>query len=66
MGRNDTDRELVEARNVTLYPRHWAMVDSYSKDMGYDTTSAALRRIISEWAQFKQAQLPLPQVQPCR
>lgn len=66
MERLRTERELVEARNVSLYPRHWAMVDSYSKDMGYDTTSAALRRIIQEWAQFKSQQLPLSTPQPCQ
>ena len=54
----DPERNLVEPRNVTMYPQHWATVDAYAKDMGYGSTSAALRRIIDEWKQFKLTQLP--------
>lgn len=50
----DKDKELVEARNVTMYPSHWAAVDAYAKDMGYGSTSAALRRIVDEWQEFKK------------
>ena len=52
-------RDNVEARNVTMYPVQWATVDSFGKDYGYPSTSAALRRIVDEWQQFKGAQLPL-------
>ena len=48
------DRQLVEPRNVTLYPTHWATVDAYAKDGGYGSTSAGLRRIIDEWLQYKK------------
>jgi hypothetical protein len=52
--------ELVEPRNVTMYPIHWATVEAHAKDMGYPSVSAALRRIIDEWLQFKATQLSLP------
>ena len=55
----NSKRELVEIRSVSLYPKHWDTVDAYSREMGYGSTSAALRRIIDEWAQFKSVQLPL-------
>lgn len=50
---------LVEPRSVSMYGNDWATVDAYAKDMGYPSTSAALRRIIDEWRTFKGAQLPL-------
>lgn len=59
-----TENNLVEARNVTMYPLHWATVDAYAKDMGYGSTSAALRRIVDEWRQFKGAQLQMEFQQP--
>lgn len=53
-----TDSEdRVEPRNVTMYPRHWAMVDSFAKDMGYPSSSSALRRILDEWCDLKGKQL---------
>ena len=55
----NTEKDLVEPRNVTMYPQHWETVDAYAQDMGYGSTSAALRRIVDEWKQFKLAQLPL-------
>ena len=53
----DREKDLVEPRNVTMYPGHWATVDAYAKDMGYGSTSAALRRIVDEWKHFKAKQL---------
>ena len=53
----------VEPRNVTMYPVQWATVDSFAKDTGYPSTSAALRRIVDEWVQLKQAALQ-PSSQP--
>lgn len=58
----DSEKDLVEPRNVTMYPQHWATVDAYAKDMGYGSTSAALRRIVDEWKQFKLQQLPLAEL----
>ena len=43
------DRELVEAKNITLLPSHWATIYTFAKDRSYASTSAALRRIIDEW-----------------
>ena len=54
---SDNNRELVEPRNITMYPTHWATVDAYAKDMGYPSTSAALRRIIDEWLDLRTRQL---------
>jgi hypothetical protein len=53
------NQETVEPRTVTMYPSHWEQVDAYSLVMGYGSTSAALRRIVDEWRQFKGAQVPL-------
>lgn len=49
----------VTANTVTLYPKHWATIDAYAKDMGYPSTSASLRRIIDEWVTLKSKQLSL-------
>lgn len=56
----DPDKDLVEPRNVTMYPHHWAEVDKYAREMGYGSTSASLRRIVDEWKQFKVTQMALP------
>ena len=45
--------DLAEQRSVTLYPRHWATIDSYAKDEGF-SRSLALRKIIEEWLQLKR------------
>lgn len=43
-------QSLVEARNVSMYPRDWNIVDSADKsDAG---TSATLRKIVREWHEF--------------
>lgn len=57
---SSNNNELVEPRNVTMYPIHWATVDAYAKDMGYPSTSAALRRIVDEWIQLRHGQIALP------
>ena len=59
MGRrnmDDSTNSRVEPRNVSMYPIHWAVVDAYAKDMGYPSTSAALRRIVDEWREIKEKQ----------
>ena len=49
------EREIhMEARHVTLHPLNWITVDSFAKEMGYPSTSAALRRVIDEWFTMKQ------------
>lgn len=48
-----TKDDKVVARTMTLYPMHWAAIDSYAAKMGYPSTSAALRRIIDEWRTVK-------------
>ena len=53
----ENDNDKVEPRNVTMYPQHWATVDAYAKDMGYGSTSSALRRIVDEWKHLKSKQL---------
>lgn len=54
---NDNGRELVEPRNVSMYPLHWSTVEALAKDGGFGNTSAALRRIVDEWAEAKQFQM---------
>ena len=48
------EKDLVEPRNITLYPINWSIIESFAKDMGYPSTSSAIRRIIDEWVQMKQ------------
>ncbi len=43
-------RELVEPKNVTLLPSHWLIIDAFAAERSYSSTSAALRRIVDEWA----------------
>lgn len=52
----DESKDLVEARTITMYPSHWATVESFSKDNGYNV-SAGLRRIVDEWLELKKAAL---------
>jgi hypothetical protein len=50
------DRDLVVPGNITMYPRHWDIVRHFEVEMGYPSTSAALRRIIDEWLELKRQQ----------
>lgn len=60
-----SERETVEARNVSMYPTQWKLVDRLALDLAVMTgstpqTSVALRKIISEWdAQRRQIQMQL-------
>jgi hypothetical protein len=38
-----------------MYPTQWTIVQQFSQDQGYGSTSAALRRIVDEWKQMKSA-----------
>jgi hypothetical protein len=53
---SDKSRERVQVRAVSMYPMHWAIVDSFARDQGYGSLSAALRRIIDEWNREKSVQ----------
>ena len=55
----DPAKDIVEPKSVTMYPIEWAIVGAFAKDMGYDSYSAALRRIVNEWAEMKKGQLAL-------
>lgn len=57
MGRK---RLNVQQKTITVHPNQWATVEAFAKDQGYSTASAALRRIIDEWIQFKTAQVSTP------
>ena len=61
MGRTNSDRELTERRNVSLYPRQWAIVEALAIELDEPNISAALRRIVNDWAQFKQTTPSAPQ-----
>jgi hypothetical protein len=55
----DSHRDLVQAKAVSMYPTHWAIVHQFAQDQGYGSTSAALRRIVDEWDQIKSARSQL-------
>lgn len=42
----------------TIEPEQLAVVRAFAKDMGYDSPSAAMRRIIDEWQKMKAQQRP--------
>lgn len=42
---------------VMLYGKELSTVDSYAKDMGYPSRSAAMRRIVNEWVALKSENL---------
>lgn len=42
--------ERAEPRNITLFPRQWAVVEMHA--LNFDgNVSMALRRIVDDWAQ---------------
>lgn len=57
------EREPVERKSVTMRPSNWATVEGYANQMGDDSISKALRRIVEEWAQLKQAPSPAQEAQ---
>lgn len=42
----------AEPRNVSMYPKHWQIVDAEAERM-QEKISATLRRIVIEWYQLK-------------
>lgn len=44
-----------EKRSVSMDSLHWVTVEAYAKDQGFPSVSSALRRIIDEWVELKQA-----------
>lgn len=50
----------VEVRTVSMYPSEWSAVEAFSQTKGYGSTSAALRRIVNEWKQYRNYQLDVP------
>ena len=41
---------------ITLKPEQYAIVDRYAENEGF-TRSLAIRKIVTEWAEFKRHQL---------
>lgn len=41
--------DRVISKNVTMYEKHWNIVDSTNKHFDFRNTSAALRFIVSEY-----------------
>jgi hypothetical protein len=57
-----SERERVEARNVSMYPDEWEAIDRAAGEQGFVTsrgpnTSLMLRQIVRSW---QQAQRPQP------
>lgn len=48
------EKETAEVRSFMLYPSQTATILQLAKDQGYSSQSAALRRIIDEWVDFKR------------
>ena len=44
-----------EKRSVSMDSLYWSTVESFAKDQGFPSVSSALRRIIDEWRELKQA-----------
>lgn len=64
-----TEGKLTEQRvqmgAVTLYPNHWATIKAFAKDMGYPSTSSALRRVIDEWLSMRRERVELSRDENC-
>lgn len=43
----------IEARNITMYPDQWAVVDEINSRFDFRNVSNALRFIINEYRQLK-------------
>jgi len=48
-------KERTEARNVSMYPVDWAIVDA--QDINSAGTSATLRTIVRQWNEWKDIML---------
>jgi hypothetical protein len=48
-------RPRAIARNISMYPDQWALVESVAQDAGKLSLSATVRLILSEWQQLKAA-----------
>ena len=44
--------ERIKARNVSMYPAQWKLVEGWARDNGF-SVSLALRQIIREWSECK-------------
>ena len=47
-------------KNVSMYPRDWAIVDALAQEYGFRKVSQALQLVVRQYAQLRDAQgLPL-------
>lgn len=51
--RQQMEKDRVVAKNVSLYPEHWAVVTQVAKDTGQRSASGGLRAIIAEYVKMK-------------
>lgn len=58
-------RDRVETGNVSLLPRHWAMIDAAERDTGVLGRSAALRMLLDRLARIEQERRLLAQDARC-
>lgn len=56
-----SERQTVEARSVTMYKRHWDVVDQVAQEVakltGSVSTSAGLRVVVDEYRELKARQV---------
>ena len=43
----------IRIKSYSLYDEEIATIDGHAKEMGYGSASAALRRILFEWEEYK-------------
>ena len=60
---SDNIRVPVEVRTYSLYPRQIAAINGFAIATTDGNVSAALRRILDEWAQLKNDKIVSQQVQ---
>ena len=51
------DKQLVEPRNISMYPEHWAVLHQICKEISLASVSAANRYVITDWQRLKQREL---------
>lgn len=51
---NNEKKEPIERRSVSVYPRHWVLVDTLAKERSM-SASAAVRTIVEEWSSLRNS-----------
>lgn len=57
MGRPPLGDKAKIQQSIALNPEQWKQVEAARRKMGYDSTSATVRRIVAEWWELRGQKL---------